>query len=421
MNLIQFTKVKENLDVIYEYIRGSHAYGLNTETSDIDTSFIYIAPIGEIMGLRSDYIEQVSDEKADNVGYEIGRYLELLEKSNPTMLESLFIPDRCILHKSPIMDLILQHKNDFLSKEALKSFSEYAYAQIKKARGLGKKIVNPILERKTPIDFCYTFNDKQGTEPIINWLKKRGLKQIYCGMNHLSNMNQMYGVFYDWGQHLHMEYKTKDEFINAYNNVTDEELKHNLFWQEIQHLSGFCVGSTESCLEELYNIKPFGYHGIVKEDGTSCNVHLDSIVKYDKPICYLSYNENGYQIHCRQYKEYKEWEENRNQARYEGNLGHNYDAKNMSHCIRLLTMSLELARDKQFNVDRTNIDREYLLNIKHHKYEYEVVLAKADNLKAELDEAIKKCDLPEKVDHKMINDLLIQIRQISAKNENKTF
>lgn len=411
-----FEKEKAKLNVIYDYIRGSHAYGLNTETSDIDTSFVYIAPMKEVVGLRANYREQIADEKSDNVGYEVGRYLELLEKSNPTMLESLFIPDRCIRKKSPIMDKILAHRNEFLSKEALKSFSGYAYGQIKKARGLGKKIVNPVTERKLPIDFCYTFNDKQGTEPIVAWLDKHGLKQIYCGLNHLQNMDQMYGVFYDIGQHIHMEYKTVEAFKVAW---LEGEI-HPYVFELIKQYLGRDVFDIYSAteFENVYaNIEPKGYHGVMKEDGSSCDIHLDSIVKGDLPICYMSYNEDGYQSHCRQYKEYKDWEKNRNQARYEGNLGHNYDSKNMSHCIRLLTMSLELARDHEFNVDRTNIDREHLLAIKKHQYEYEEVLAKADELMSELDEAIKTCDLPDKVDHNMINKLLIDIRRETSFND----
>lgn len=43
------------------------------------------------------------------------------------------------------------------------------------------------------------------------------------------------------------------------------------------------------------------------------------------PFCYISYNVDGFQDHCRRYKEYKEWEQNRNPVRYESNLNKNYD------------------------------------------------------------------------------------------------
>ena len=52
---------KSNL-IIYEYIRGSHAYKLNIEgQSDIDVGGVFICPPDALYGLRSKYVEQVSD------------------------------------------------------------------------------------------------------------------------------------------------------------------------------------------------------------------------------------------------------------------------------------------------------------------------------------------------------------------------
>ena len=105
-----FETIRNSGKLIYEYIRGSHAYGLNVETSDIDTGGVYIDDINNILGLRKNYKEQIADKKNDNVWYEVGRFLELLIASNPNMLEALFVPERCILHVSPIMQIILDNK-----------------------------------------------------------------------------------------------------------------------------------------------------------------------------------------------------------------------------------------------------------------------------------------------------------------------
>jgi hypothetical protein len=56
--------------IAFEYVRGSHAYGLNTETSDKDIGGVFIIPQDYLMGLRSNYIEQVADETNDTVFYE---------------------------------------------------------------------------------------------------------------------------------------------------------------------------------------------------------------------------------------------------------------------------------------------------------------------------------------------------------------
>ena len=418
-----FEDIKNSGRLIYQYIRGSHAYGLNVETSDIDTGGVYITDNTRLLGLRSNYCEQIADEKNDNVWYEVGRFLELLLNSNPNMLEALFIPERCILYKHPIMDIILENRHKFLTKKAFKALTSYGIEQVRKARGLNKKIVNPITERKEPIDFCYTFR-KQGTQPIQDWLKERGLKQIYCGLNHLPNMDQMYGVYYDWGQHIHMEWKTAEEFAefmmtDAGDNFLGviNEFDINLYYSLLP--SVICGKEANRSYNiakwiKLYNeeIKPKGYHGIVKEDGSSCYVHLDSIIKGDKPICWMSYNDDGFQSHCKQYKDYKDWETKRNQARYESNLKKNYDSKYIMHCVRLIQMGIELAKTGELNVDREKIgDRQFLLDIRNHKYEYDYLIEYCEKKKAEMEEAIKTCNLPEEIDKDFVNELLIKVRQ----------
>ena len=124
-------ELKKSGWIAYEYIRGSHAYGLNTETSDIDKGGVYICPPEMLMGLRSNYIEQVSDEKNDTVYYEFGRWIELLLKSNPTALESLFIPKHCIIGEvHPMVQYIIDNRDMFLSKECFKTLLGYSYSQI---------------------------------------------------------------------------------------------------------------------------------------------------------------------------------------------------------------------------------------------------------------------------------------------------
>ena len=52
----------------------------------------------------------------------------------------------------------------------------------------------------------------------------------------------------------------------------------------------------------------------------------------------------------------------------------NYDAKNMCECFRLIHMGMEIARGEGVKVNRRNIDREFLLDIKAHKFEYDYLI-----------------------------------------------
>ena len=387
--------------IAYEYKRGSHMYHLNTETSDEDFGGVFFCPKKMLLGLRGRYEEQVSDSKSDVVFYEFGRWLELLLKSNPTVLEGLFAPEDCIVGEvHPAVRKILDNRELFLSKECFKTFYGYAVSQISKARGLNKKIVNPVTERKDILDFCYTFND-QGSLPIKKFLAENGLDQKYCGLVNIPNMSDgdssIYGVYYDFAAYF--KFENIDWARDWYNGNSP----YKKFFPS--------VSEQLSMQKRIEDKEFFHYGGIVHPDEIekSNTVRLSSVPKGEKPVCFMAYNKNGYMRHCRDYKDYKEWEKNRNPVRYESNLGHNYDAKNVMHCMRLVRMAKELAQGKGFNVVRT-WDRDYLLDIRNHKFEYEDVMAQLEKEKLEMEEAIKSCTLPERVDFDKVNDLLYDVR-----------
>ena len=85
--------------------------------------------------------------------------------------------------------------DQFLSKQCEKSFANYAYAQIKKARGLKKKIVNPVEEeRKSVLDFCFVYNDGKSL-PLKRFLTLKEIDQKDCGIaniNHLKDCHNLY-------------------------------------------------------------------------------------------------------------------------------------------------------------------------------------------------------------------------------------
>lgn len=447
MKKLNYKELKNSDRVIYSYIRGSNAYGLENPdgTSDIDTALVYIEPYEQLLGLGLDYQEQISDEKNDNVGYSLKKYMNMLLTSNPTALESLFIPDRCILYEHPIMTELKKHRNKFITKKCFDSFGGYAISQIRKARGLNKKIVNPVTERKEPLDFAYTFY-KQGSTKIENWLEHRGLYQKYCGLVNIPNMDMTMGVYYDWGNHFLNENVTYKDLYDAYYYTNEDdtiELIHCLKntdkygysekeKEDIKKRIEFIqLGNMARFICEFYNVnfeinssfdkttfeewfdkqKPIDYKGMVGEDKLSNELRLSSVSKGEKPICYINYNKDGYSQHCREYKEYKEWEEKRNPVRYKSNLNKNYDAKNMMHSFRLLQMCIEIAKGEGFKADRRGIDREFLLDVKNHKYEYDEIIKMLEEKKEEMDKAIAESTIPDKIDENFVNNLLVDIRK----------
>jgi hypothetical protein len=129
--LIDFIQEKSpNAKPLYLVIRGSQAYGTNLPTSDTDYSGVFIQSMDDIFGNK--YVEQINDDKNDTVIYEIRRFLELLQKNNPTVLELLNTPEDCVLYKDPIFDEILKNRDSFITKICANSFGGYAKTQIQK-------------------------------------------------------------------------------------------------------------------------------------------------------------------------------------------------------------------------------------------------------------------------------------------------
>ena len=434
MKKYTFEDIRDKGLLLYEYIRGSVSQGINTPLSDIDHGGVYLAPAEQLLGLGLDYQDEIKSEKGDDDWMELNKFMRLLLKSNPTVLESLFIDDKYVLYEHPIMTEIKKHRNEFITKECFSGFIGYSCEQIKKCRSLKKLFVQPIVERKTVLDFCYTFY-KQGSTKIENWLDYRGLKQKYCGLVNIPNMMETIGVYYDWGNHFLNENIHIEELYGAYDNIgtysttdiitkmkksTDDneklKLEEDLKKCHMCNMVGFIMDFYHldvmfALRDWYYEQSPIGYKGIVNDKGTSNELRLSSVAKDERPVCYMTYNKNAFSSHCKDYKEYKDWEKNRNPVRYLQNKGKQFDRKNVAHAIRLMHMGIEIARGEGVKVDRTNIDRDFIMNIRNGNSSYEDIISYLENKKIEMEDAMTSSTLPEKIDIEKINNLLIEIRK----------
>ena len=382
--------------IAYKYMAGSYSQNLYTEgVSDIDYHGVYFAPIEAILGLGADYQEEVSDEKHDETYHEFGKWMTLLSKGNPNALESLFVPEEMVVGEiHPTIKKVLENKDKFVSKQVVKALSQYACGQIGKAKGLGKKIVNPIEKRLDILDFCYTYKG-QGSQPIKEFLAEHKLDQRYCGLVKVPNMPEVYGVYYDFAAYWHFE--SIDDHARYYDYVETGTIEY-LNYLDI--------------IDRINDKKFFGYSGIAHPDEIykSNNVRLSSIPKGEEPICTITYNKNAYECHCREYKEYQEWKEKRNPKRYSKAEEAGYNQKNMCHCVRLLTMAKEISEGKGFNLWRTD-DRDFLMGIKNGDYTYEYLIEYAEKLLADVNESLPKSDLPDEVDKDFVNNLMVECRK----------
>lgn len=337
--------------LLFKAVSGSHAYGLNRPESDVDIRGIFVLPREEYYGLH--YTDQITDRKNDIIFYELKKMVGLLAKNNPNALELLLTPADCVEYRHPLMDLL--PLDLFLSQKCRHTFAGYAMSQVKRARGLNKKIVNPLpKERKSVLDFCFVAKDA-GSTPVRHFLRERGLRQSDCGLAKVANMKGMYA---------------------------------------------------------LYHHPDAGYEGIVRDEAAANDVALSSIPKGEPVQALLYFNKDAYSVYCKEYREYWQWVENRNEARYQATLDHGkrYDAKNMMHTFRLLHMAEEIATSGAFTVHRV-IDRNFLLRVRAGEYEYEDLVALAEAKIRRIDGLFERSKLPEQPDLDRINQALVTIRE----------
>ena len=381
--------------LLLKCISGSRAYNLAVPTSDTDLKGIFVLPQRELYGLT--YTSQVANETNDEVYYEIGRFIDLLAKNNPNILELLSSPTGSVLFRHPLMDLI--RPGDFLSKLCLDTFAGYAKTQVKKARGLNKKINQSFdSQRKSLLDFCWVVEDK-GTLPLTDWLAKHGLAAADCGLVNLAHFRDAYLIFH------------RDQ-------LPPESPDHP------REAAPATQAPTHEALDRAHEAAPASQthppdardnataliRGIIS--GPDANdVQLSSFPAGIPSLAVMHFNKDGYSMYCKDYASYWQWVDERNDARYQNTLAHgkNYDAKNMMHTFRLLNMAGEIATQHRVVVHRE--DRDFLLRIRRGEFEYDALLEMVEEKMAQLEILYAASSLPEAPDPAHAEALLVRIRE----------
>lgn len=343
--------LKDNNMILGEFIVGSTAFGTNSPTSDIDKNFVYIDSLEDF--LSGNLTEKIEVTK-DYAGYEIGRFIELLSRCNPGILDLSNSNTDCIISMHPLYKkYIVDNAQKFLTKKVKESFSNYAYSQIKKANGENKKFRQEMeKERRGLLDFCYV-GKGQGSIPLKEFLKKKKINIEACGCVAINHMKNCYHLFVDRNCKA------------TYKRITDKD--------DVQ-------------------------------------IVLSSIGKEEKPVCLFYANREGFSKYCKDYKQYWDWEKNKNKERFNDNIknGCLYNSKNMSHCHRLLDTCIEILRDGKFNIKRQN--REQLIAIRKGVYPYEQLIEDADTKIKEIERLYTISTLKEEVEKVFIDKLLYNIR-----------
>ena len=134
----------ERMKVILEAIVGSVAYGLATNSSDIDKLGVYVAPTQNILSIKKPK-DTIVKLKPDITYHEVEKYMRLAMKCNPTILELLFMDKYEKITDEGRMLLSIRYA--FLNTTIYNSYGGYAVQQARKLNRRGHSFSSDVKNR----------------------------------------------------------------------------------------------------------------------------------------------------------------------------------------------------------------------------------------------------------------------------------
>jgi predicted nucleotidyltransferase len=136
-------------ETVYEVIMGSKAYGVSNDDSDVDVYAMCVPDKTVIFPHLAGFISGFGHKppefdvyqkhhmltygaEYDVCVYSIIKYFALCADNNPNMIDSLFVPDRCVIHSTDAGKHMRANRRMFLSKRAYDKLRGYAFAELKK-------------------------------------------------------------------------------------------------------------------------------------------------------------------------------------------------------------------------------------------------------------------------------------------------
>ena len=157
-------------NIMYETIMGSYAYGVSSDTSDMDLYGFAMPPkdvifphtAGHIEGFGTnkpsfdqflcDHVEDKEERKQYDCSiFNITKYFTLLTQNNPNMIDSLFTPDFCVQHITKVGTMVRERRREFLHKGSWHKFKGYAFGQQHKME-----------IKEVKVDFLVKFEQEHG-------------------------------------------------------------------------------------------------------------------------------------------------------------------------------------------------------------------------------------------------------------------
>ena len=126
---------------------GSHAYGMNTPTSDLDVKGVCIEPkeyhFGFLHSFEQHERQAAKGHPEDLVVYSLKKFAKLAIDCNPNIIEVLHVADHDVLKQDAFGEQLRGMRDSFLSRKARWTFAGYAHAQLKRIKTHRKWLLDP--------------------------------------------------------------------------------------------------------------------------------------------------------------------------------------------------------------------------------------------------------------------------------------
>lgn len=137
-----FLRTNEHLgnNIVLLTLGGSHAYGMDKETSDLDCRGIALNSKKEIL-LGTDF-EQVVDADTDTTVYSFNKMIKLLRESNPNVIEQLGCLPEHYMILTDIGRELIENRKMFLSKICIHTFAGYSESQLRRLENKSARLLS---------------------------------------------------------------------------------------------------------------------------------------------------------------------------------------------------------------------------------------------------------------------------------------
>lgn len=414
-------EMKNSNLLILEAIVGSTMYGTNIATSDKDITGLFLLPNSDWLSLIEPTQELNTD--GNNVKYyELKKFMKLLTTANPTVTELLFVPDDCILYKSNKYDLLKENRLIFITKKVYYSYSSYAYAQIKKAKGQNKKVHN-VDKMVNQLGITMLREGIKAGDLTVEWLENR------FGSNFTKFiMKDVHNVVVN-----NLDWKEMDKCldIDAIKSMMKPKRNDYIYFVQdvmqvfsafpilrfgqtkimpfrpvkLDSMEGYDVASVEH-VSGLYRLYKNGQGIKFMNDEMVCtSIPIEREWKDFVGVVY--FNLDGYKKECKEWDSFWEWMCNRNESRWSTDWKEDmeFDCKNMYHTMRLMFEAEHILKEGFPKVRWDGEKLKFLMDIRNGKYEYDFLLKQAETKMVELKKEYESSKLPDQVNMKKVNQL----------------